>query len=586
MRSLDAEHATTRRPRPLGYVAGLGLVLVGLSLDPGRLGVQRAEWCLLLPCLQLLGMTAIWRFRDRPRSMTGWVVWVAVNVVLLASAVGLWTGWFDTAVAVTVTVLVKAAVLGLWGYAIAGLPIWLTGISRRRQPLGGSRLPPRSWLAVIGLLAIGELLAGVAPRFSRPELLTFPQSLPDPPPGEIHVCAIGGSTMMGYPYEPKFGIPAVIAWRLQALYPRNKVVMQNLAFGGLNLRQSIRQLEQLTHRPHLLVLYSGHTEYYHELEETVDFSRGPLDRLDPLLDWSPLYRSANRLVSRQPALRKLYPPRGRRLVDRRLVHPLQYQQRLDRFRSQLDQLAEFSRAHDIGSLWYVPAGSESGFEPNRSVTASPPTEGHVVRLRTAYDEGRRHQAAGDWRSAARTYRSALEIEPGFAEFHFQLADCLLQLGQFEQARKHFQQALDHDGQPVRADSGYRRAVTDHAATFTIPVIDTPVVLRPHTRHGILDDTLFHDNVHPTLLGYFLMGRAGADRIRDAKMLERRFGPPADLPPARFESVIDSLEIDQDERQLACQRIAQGLGKLGLLRFDPSGREQQAKLYRLRGSEGE
>ena len=26
MRSLDAEHATTRRPRPLGYVAGLGLV--------------------------------------------------------------------------------------------------------------------------------------------------------------------------------------------------------------------------------------------------------------------------------------------------------------------------------------------------------------------------------------------------------------------------------------------------------------------------------------------------------------------------------------------------------------------------------
>ena len=48
--------------------------------------------------------------------------------------------------------------------------------------------------------------------------------------------------------------------------------------------------------------------------------------------------------------------------------------------------------------------------------------------------------------------------------------------------------------------------------------------------GILDRSLFRDNVHPTLRGFYYMRLAGADLGREQRAVEAEFGPPAEVTP--------------------------------------------------------
>ena len=145
----------------------------------------------------------------------------------------------------------------------------------------------------------------------------------------------------------------------------------------------------------------------------------------------------------------------------------------------------------------------------------------------------------------------------------------------EEARRHFQEALENDGHPVRATAPYRAAVAAVGEAFAIPVVHTGDVLRARTALGILDRSAFHDNVHPTLRGYFYMGTAGTEAVGRSRILEPRFGASCELPPARFADAVAEMQIDRLDVATALRRMANGLRWLGRLRFDGTRRNQQA-----------
>ena len=74
----------------------------------------------------------------------------------------------------------------------------------------------------------------------------------------------------------------VAGWRLQQLYPGRIVKLHNLAIGGQNLRQAINGLHKLETRPDLLLVYSGHNEFYQDMEEILITAESPFHVLDPL----------------------------------------------------------------------------------------------------------------------------------------------------------------------------------------------------------------------------------------------------------------------------------------------------------------
>lgn len=172
----------------------------------------------------------------------------------------------------------------------------------------------------------------------------------------------------------------------------------------------------------------------------------------------------------------------------------------------------------------------------------------------------------------------LARQPGFAEFHFRLGHCLLELGHNAEAAKHFSLALDNDGHPIRANRHYRDLVTAIANEFQIPLIDSPHVLRQHTEKGVLDRSMFHDNVHPTMKGYYLLGIAACERLLDDKRLIHRFGTPVVGNQPKFAQAVADAGITRDDLELAYARTAHGLLWMTRWRFDATDRKHDSEEF--------
>ena len=79
--------------------------------------------------------------------------------------------------------------------------------------------------------------------------------------------------------------------------------------------------------------------------------------------------------------------------------------------------------------------------------------------------GRGAQSAddGDWEGAVTRFRAALEIDPGYADTHFRLATAFENLGEYQEARTHYQHALDLDALRFRADTEINNIIQGVAA---------------------------------------------------------------------------------------------------------------------------
>lgn len=535
-----------------------------------------SEWAVYVLVLQVLGECVLLLSCGRPTTRRGWAWLIFLNGWLLGVAALYHERMILFALMRVADLLLRVGVAALWSVALLGLPATLFWIWRhRRAPRPQFRFG-RWWFSTCVLLLTSEPLMAILDR--DVERLRFPSALPDPPANELRIAFIGDSTMFGHPYDAKFGIPQVLAWRVEQMHRDWRVVTANLAVPGQNLRQAIDCLATLQFKPHLLVVYCGHNEFHHEYEELAGSNATYFGALDDVLCCSPTFRVLNTRMRQNLLLRELKSGSHRGFVDRAIASPAMQERRLLRFRNQLEQLARHGQSQEIGMLWYVPAASESGFEPNRSCVRPRTSPQEIDDL---YEIARRaadRKHADDWSAAAELYRTGLRAQPEFADFHFGLGECLQRLGQLDDARRHFQQALDTDGHPVRATQPYCSSVAEVGAAFSIPVVFTGAALRPHTESGILDRSLFHDNVHPTLRGFYYMGLAGADVLQQSRMLEPRFGPPKAIPAAEFVDAVKAMSIGRDDVALALRRSANGLRWLGRLRFEPARRIQQADEY--------
>ena len=111
--------------------------------------------------------------------------------------------------------------------------------------------------------------------------------------------------------------------------------------------------------------------------------------------------------------------------------------------------------------------------------------------------------------AIAAYREILAEQPTHAQTHHRLARLLESAGAFADANRHYVLARDHDGLPMRCHSrleaAYRTVAQRHERS--VDLVDGPAVLKAKSRHGILDNHLFHDNVHPTLRGHVALAEA-------------------------------------------------------------------------------
>jgi tetratricopeptide (TPR) repeat protein len=523
-------------------------------------------------------LLAIW-WRTR-RGPIAWRTALLPHLLVLGVAGLLAADWFNSIAIWTLELLVCGVVAAAWLIVVGGpVALVIGGVLRSRgEKAILSRRGLRLWVASAAFVGTTEAAVWLIEQPQRriEVQLTMPERYQEAPHEERPVVALGGSTMLGFPYQPQIGIPEVLGELLRALRPGDPVPVANLAEGGINFQRAADRLIQIEPRPRLLLLYTGHNEYFYDLPAGTTPRRWPGRVCDPLLAWSGLYRWATSCVPQQFGEVQLGPEAS--IVRRPYMTAELVRRRQEQFRTDLTALAEHCRRHEVPTLWFLPAASEGIFLPNRSVSPRPLSSREERALNERYRHCRRLIMQGEY-EPARAQLAELNVRyPRVAELEFWIGVCLRELGQIDAAQPWFRRAIDHDHQPACANSAYRDIIAEVAGQFDIEVIDAEVVLGDFSPTGLRDRHVIHDNVHPTLRAFCELAQAAlkSRTVADVFALDQ----PIPEQVLSFEEILHRRAFTPADLARAYERTAFCFRTLARMRTDWRDRMATAAQYEL------
>jgi tetratricopeptide (TPR) repeat protein len=147
---------------------------------------------------------------------------------------------------------------------------------------------------------------------------------------------------------------------------------------------------------------------------------------------------------------------------------------------------------------------------------------------------------------AGSYLEAAQIDDRYADLQFRLGRCYWQAGQFDKAKDSFVLARELDTLRFRADNRINEIIRQVAAqqpTRGVDLLDAVKLFEENSPHGIPGEELFHEHVHMTFSGNYLLARAVLERIADFGLqiadLSRGANPQSNLPvPTEMQCALD------------------------------------------------
>jgi hypothetical protein len=395
------------------------------------------------------------------------------------------------------------------------------------------------------------------------------------PNSEFSIVVVGGSSTLGVPYQDWLSIGAIVGRELERAIPSYRFRVQVLAEQGATLEAMQLKLAGLTRRPDALIIYSGHNEFlarYPFSNRVAYYADDPsLSRHD---GWqsafgrlSPLLRLARDNLDKQQTgiLPALNSSAIETVVGRPVCAPSEAEVLFADFQRRLEAIVAYCERIRCLPILIIPPGNDAS-GPSQSY-ALPETQGKARRDLFRRLAEIRSSEQSNPAGAIESYRNFLAEQPTHAQAHHRLARLLESAGEFSDANRHYVLARDYDGLPMRCHSRLEaayRTVAEHHPRSAI-FVDGPAVLRAKGRHGILDNHLFHDNVHPTLRGHVAL----AEAVLWGLKARSAFGWPAStafrvLAPDR---VAAEFSVDAAAWATVCKRSALHYDRLSALSFD-------------------
>ncbi len=334
------------------------------------------------------------------------------------------------------------------------------------------------------------------------------------------------------PFQRWLSIGALVKWQLEDAITGLRVRLAILAHSGDTLENQLAALGRLERRPEILIVYCGHNEFSSRFFAFQDVPYYFLDQRPSA--WEHFVEKAERLSPICGLIRRsadrcriaLPPPLIERgLVDVPVFTTEEYSRILLDFRDALEAIVSYASRLGALPVLISPPGNDADFEPNRSYLPARTSLQKREAFRRAFLEARRLEEI-DSITSLREYRELLVREPGFAETHYRVAKLLRQAGEWEESYRHFIQARDLDGYPMRCQSAFQEVYRDVASRHDCTLVDGQSYFHAIGRNGLLDDELFQDAMHPSLRGQI----ARAQAVVQAIGARHGFGWPADTLP--------------------------------------------------------
>jgi hypothetical protein len=522
-------------------------------------------------------------------------VGLAVGVAAGISACSIIPAWLGVLVppgmVVAFLVGLEVAYVLLVGSALVGALVLGVLLFRARcQKKGRTRLARWLLLCVSCLMMFlgAEVAAAVWLSWTHrvPALPRAAADLPHPSRyadrsdhSEVRLAVLGESSAVGFPYQDWLSVGQIVAWQLGKAIPERTFRLELVAVPGHTLEQQHKKLVDLGSRPDVLIIYCGHNEFAaptpagREVDHYLDTRSastfltigGFAARLSPLCrmiqETTDQYR-----VHRAPAR-----DRRRPLVDVPSYTSAEYAQRLANFQRRLEAIVSHCEQIKALPILVIPPGNDGDFEPNRSFLSPTTPRADREAFAEAFQSARQLETRDPDRSI-KQYRELLAHQPGFAEAHFRLARLLEQRGCWDEAYQHYVSARDLDGHPVRCLTAFQEAYREVAARHHCILIDGQALFRKAGVHGLLDDHLFNDAMHPSLRGHIAL----AQGILKALHARRAFGWPAGstMPVIDPAGCAAHFGLNAEAWKIVCERGVMFYVGMANLRYDPT--ERRAK----------
>ncbi|MBN1356691.1 SGNH/GDSL hydrolase family protein [bacterium] len=337
------------------------------------------------------------------------------------------------------------------------------------------------------------------------------------PIGEIRIAVLGGSSVQGYPYPYNVAFPSLLEILLSHSCRNNTVQVLNCGVTALNsyaLVDLVRELLEAS--PDLIIIYSGHNEFYGAFGSgsSYSFSRSrTVTRWIMNLQKTSVYRFIRQLTGRLRAGNS-----GQ--VQKGLIEVMAKDQAIrenskavadtiSNYGKNLRLISDLCAVRDVPVLLGTVVSNIEGLSPMKALPNKTETElnGMVREALTALSEE-------DFERALAIGNRLIEIDPEFAWGQFLSGKASLGLNRRETGCHLLQRARDLDGLRFRAHSGINDTVLAIASDPSDRIVsaDLRVPFDAASAAGCPGYDLFVDHVHPTDFGHYLIAGALADAI--------------------------------------------------------------------------
>ncbi len=343
-------------------------------------------------------------------------------------------------------------------------------------------------------------------------------------PDTYRIFALGASTTVGFPYLFHGSFPSLLRDRLVTQFPERRVEMVNVGITAVNsyaVADIAREL--MRYEPDLLLVYSGHNEFYGALGAASSETLG--GRRWIVRSYLTLRRS--RIVQ---LLRDVLTGIGRtasgpadssegvQLMERMARDQrIQYEGTLYRrvheaYRANIDEVVSRAQRNGVDVVLATLASNEGSQPPFVSVRGEDGSESDARAFDEAIERAESAAQHGDCHGALQEVEAAIALDAHHARAHYLRGRCLRAAGRATEARDAFRRARDLDGLRFRASSGLNEAIREIANRRGVPLADVEATFASASPDEIIGEELMTEHVHPNLDGYWLMAGAFADAM--------------------------------------------------------------------------
>jgi tetratricopeptide (TPR) repeat protein len=342
--------------------------------------------------------------------------------------------------------------------------------------------------------------------------------------GTIRIFILGSSAAQGIP-NPSFSFGRILEAMLPERYPGVKFEVINAAMTAINSHVA-REIARdcAAHEPDLFIAYMGNNEIvgpygpgtiFHQWSPSLKFIRANIwlksTRTGQLLgNLMQFFQSRDNARSTWGGMEMFL---GNQVTadDPRL--PAVY----DNFQRNLTDICNIARRAGAGIILSTVAVNLRDCPPFASQHQPDLSAEELTKWKTLYQAGVELEAKKQWPEALKQYEAAARIDDRFAELSYRMGRCFAAENRSEEARSHFCLARDLDALRFRADSKINAAIREVAATqktngVLLADAEQSLMQNNSFADGIPDGELFHEHVHFTFKGNYLLARVVLDQI--------------------------------------------------------------------------